>query len=356
VTDGVGDAPIFVVGFRRSGTTLLQALIGSHPRIATPPEMHFLARVASYRELYGEPTEDAVLREVIRQVVRPGYPILDECGFDSEAIFQRLQRGPRTYAAVLDAVMTDFMQARGKQRWCEKTPWQRPSLIWHHFPDARVLHIVRDPRDVVASSLAMPSGPFPDGASTARAWRLFAERSLQDGAFKGPAHYLQVRYEDLTKDPTAVLSLVFAFLGEDFDPSILNNREQRATAVPSMVRSLHGRVLEDVVPAPQGQWREKLGVVDRLRIAPIVAPMLAGLAYEQSRTTTVIAGAVLNALHSPIDVVRRSRETWRLRRLRTPQQRAEADRQLALDRGRRYKERLAQTAQPDDKAAAGHGA
>jgi hypothetical protein len=348
--------PIFVVGFRRSGTTLLQALIGSHPRIASPPELHFLGRVSAYRELYGDLTDDAKLREVIRQLVRPGYPLLDECGFDSDAIFERLRHGPRRYADVLDAVMTDFMEARGKQRWCEKTPWQRPSLIWHHFPDARVVHIVRDPRDVVASSLAMPSGPFPDSASTARAWRFFTDKSLQDASFKGPAHYLQVRYEDLTRDPTAVLSLVFAFLGEDFDPSILDNREQRETAVPSMVRSLHGRVLQDVVAAPQGQWREKLPTVDRLRVAPIVAPMLAGLAYEQSRRTTVVAGAFLNALHSPIDVGRRVREWARLRRLRTPEQRAEAERQLAVERGRRYKERLAEAAQAEDKATAGRGA
>ena len=38
------DRPIFVVGYQRSGTTLLQALLGAHHRIAGPPETHFIFR------------------------------------------------------------------------------------------------------------------------------------------------------------------------------------------------------------------------------------------------------------------------------------------------------------------------
>jgi Sulfotransferase family len=347
--------PIFVVGFRRSGTTLLQALVGSHPRIATPPEMHFFGRVWQHREAFGDLSDDEALRAVIRATIVPGWPPFDECEFDADAIFETLRTGPRTYAAVLDAVMRDFMVRHGKERWCEKTPWQRPALIWQHFPDARVVHILRDPRDVVASSLSMPS-VWPDGASTARAWRAFTQRSLSDGVHKGPAHYLRIRYEDLTKDPVAVLRVVFAFLGEGFDPAIVDDTAQRRTAVPSMVRSLHGRVLESIEPAPEGQWRERLAPVDRLRLAPIVAPLLPGLAYERPRRTTVLAGLVLNAMHSPVDGVRRLGDWWRRRQLRTPEQRISAYREFSQERASHYRKQFDEHEQVERPAAAGHGA
>lgn len=44
------DAPLFVIGFQRSGTTLLQALLGAHPRIAAPPEIYYVARVAEHQD------------------------------------------------------------------------------------------------------------------------------------------------------------------------------------------------------------------------------------------------------------------------------------------------------------------
>jgi hypothetical protein len=66
---GAAGAPIFVVGFPRSGTTLLQAIIGSHPRIASPPEMHYLRRVAALADYWGDLTDDDVLRRVIAETL-----------------------------------------------------------------------------------------------------------------------------------------------------------------------------------------------------------------------------------------------------------------------------------------------
>ena len=47
------ERPIFVVGFQRSGTTLLQSLLGAHPRIAAPPEVHFFFRIYGLRDYWG---------------------------------------------------------------------------------------------------------------------------------------------------------------------------------------------------------------------------------------------------------------------------------------------------------------
>jgi len=55
----MSERPIFVVGFQRSGTTLLQSLLGAHPRIAAPPEVHFFFRIHQLRDYWGDLAETA---------------------------------------------------------------------------------------------------------------------------------------------------------------------------------------------------------------------------------------------------------------------------------------------------------
>src|SRR4051812_43294899 len=142
-------APIFVVGFPRSGTTLTQSLIGAHPQIAAPPEMHYFSRVVLHRWHWGDLSDDAEVRRVVAAAV--GTPRLDNCGFDVDRIVERARSGPRTLGGVLDAIMTDFAVREGKQRWCEKTPLQSARFIWAELPTAQIVHVIRDPRETLAS-------------------------------------------------------------------------------------------------------------------------------------------------------------------------------------------------------------
>jgi hypothetical protein len=98
------ERPIFVVGFQRSGTTLLQALLGAHPRIAAPPEVHFFQRIHALATVWGDLSEDASLRRVVEALLNPPVPLYDEAGFDADRLFESLKDGPRTYRAVREAV------------------------------------------------------------------------------------------------------------------------------------------------------------------------------------------------------------------------------------------------------------
>src|SRR3954466_3748822 len=99
------ERPIFVVGAHRSGTTLLQALIGAHPRIGAPPEVDFYGRVWVRRREFGDLSDDAVLKSVIDFAL--DRRTLQEAGFDSSRVYARARAGARTYAGVLDAIMAD---------------------------------------------------------------------------------------------------------------------------------------------------------------------------------------------------------------------------------------------------------
>ena len=49
-----GDAPFFIIGSERSGTTLLMALLGHHPRIAVPEVTWYYPRFSAYLHTYGD--------------------------------------------------------------------------------------------------------------------------------------------------------------------------------------------------------------------------------------------------------------------------------------------------------------
>jgi hypothetical protein len=310
------DAPIFVVGFPRSGTTLLQSLIGAHPRIAAPPEMHYFVRLARHARFWGDLDDDAVARRVIEAAVSS--PKFANCGFEIDRIFQRLPAAGRTHGVVFDAIMRDFANRAGKQRWCEKTPLQSASFIWGALPTAQVVHIVRDPRDSLASGLEIIGGG--DIAIGARQWRQFTTRNIRAGAERGAGQYLRVRYEDLTRDPAAVLTLVFAFLGEDFDPGVLTDASRRQSVLTATVIPWQARVLEPIAPPNEGAWREKLNWHQRAQSAAILGDLLPGLGYLPPRASTMRIGAALNLAALPRDLIRRRRFLAALNRLRTPEQ------------------------------------
>src|SRR4051812_42681389 len=150
------DAPIFVIGYQRSGTTLLQAMLGSHPRIASLPETYFFYRVADHADYFGDLADDENLGRALHEALNPQVDLLADCDFVEQRIIERARGGPRTYAGLMDAIMSDFAERTGKARWSEKSAGQSIDVAWDLFSDAQVVYIVRDPRDVVASSLRAP--------------------------------------------------------------------------------------------------------------------------------------------------------------------------------------------------------
>jgi hypothetical protein len=285
-------APIFVIGYQRSGTTLIQALLGAHPRIAAPPETYFAFRVADQAEYFGDLGDDTNLSRALHEAINPPLDVFADCAFDHDRLLARAKEGPRTYAALIDTIMSDFAERAGKQRWSDKSPGQRIDAAYGLFPDAQVVHIVRDPRDVVASSLETP-WTEPDATRIAREWRSFTLHAIRRGFEVGPAQFLQIRYEDLTREPAAVLRVVCAFLGEEYEPAMLDDPSLRSGTVPAVASPWQKKALTSVVPAREGGWRERLQRIDQLRVNAVVGSMLAPLGYQAPSRRARVVGLPL---------------------------------------------------------------
>ncbi|MFN7972736.1 MAG: sulfotransferase [Acidobacteriota bacterium] len=203
-------APIFVVGTGRSGTTLLRMMLNAHPRIYVTHEASFYltragkkASAAEWMEYYLKSFSFAWL------------------GLGKGEVAAELARapGPRRAAAVR-AVMRAAARRHGKERFGDKTPMHCLHLarIYEDHPDARVIHIVRDPRDAVASLCRMPWAASSIGLNS-----LFCEQQVKAvHAFAGRVH--EVRLEDLLARPRDVMAAVLAFAGEEWDDAVLDHQ------------------------------------------------------------------------------------------------------------------------------------
>lgn len=310
--------PIFVAGSARSGTTLLQSALGAHERIAAPPEIYFATRIWSLSDYYGDLRDDVALERAVRATL--DFALLESLQLDVPAVLAEAKAGPRTYGGLFAAVMHHIAAGWGKARWSDKTPWQAPSVAWELSPDAQVIHIVRDPRDVIASSVEAPwidERPL----DLARSWSRFNRRAAREGADAGPARYHRVRYEDLATDPETVLRLVCAFLGEDFDTSMLDPvARAKSGTVVDKAAPWQDRVATPIGASRIGRYAAVLSRRDRCLIAPVLDRELELLGYEAPRRRAVAAGWLLRPLELPYDV-RRATNYVRLRRRTTPEAR-----------------------------------
>ena len=328
--------PIFVVGFQRSGTTLLQSMLGAHPAIAAPPETYFVFRIAALRAYYGDLSDDDNLRRVLHDTIHPPLPLLAGLGLDEGRLFEVACTRSRDYATVLDVVMSEIAHQWGKRRWSDKSPGQPAHAVLAMFPHAQVVHIVRDPRDVIASSLETP---WTSGSARqiARQWRHFTLACLRTGVESGPRRYLMVRYEDLTREPEVVLRRICHFLDEAFHPHMLDPEERRQSGtVTAAAAPWQARALNPVTSDRQGRYARVLTPWQRASVASVVRGELAALGYEPARSRTVAVGAVVNAARAVEDlpgIVRRAR----LRRDFTPARHYE-EVQRFLRRGRQATE------------------
>jgi hypothetical protein len=210
--------PIYIGGLDRSGKTTLQAFLTSHPRISIPGVGSNMWTYF-YRR-YGDLSRTENLERCLGAMLR--YTHVRYLEPDPDRIRRDFSRGPRTYARLFSLFLIHFAEREGKPRWGAQTGLieRYVDQLFAAYPGAKVIHMVRDPRDRYEASLGLwPDGKGRAGGATAR-WNYsvrLAERHLR----RHPRDYLVVRFEDLVRHPEDTLREVCGFLGESFVSSML---------------------------------------------------------------------------------------------------------------------------------------
>jgi hypothetical protein len=321
VGDGsAAEPPIVVLGVSRSGTTLLKEMLDRHSAVAIPTESYFIPQLW---DRHGQrPDRDAILTDLGR-LAR-----LREWGVTPEDVAARISARP-SFAEVVQAVYRAYADARGKQRFGDKTPayMQHLELLERAFPGAQYVHIVRDGRDAALSFVAMRRRPRFNWARArgledfACQWDYEVKAARRFGSTVAGGRYLELRYEDLVEAPAARLGEVCAFLSLRFEERMLDYH----LAVEAGTLQDHPRLAE---PPTAGlrDWAREMVARDAERFEAVAGPLLSDLGYRRAYPVPSRAvrarGAVqrllftarLSSWQTAVALVRRS-PAWRVRQV-----------------------------------------
>lgn len=270
-------APFFIVGCPRSGTTLLRSMLDGHSRLAVPPESHFIVTLWP-RRLGLRSRPERALEAVLE------HPRFAAWDLDRKAVREAVKAAaPASYAALISAVFTAYADANGKPRWGDKTPLYglHLPLLDRLFPGAKFVHIIRDGRAVASSLAASPTGA-PNAAVGAFWWRNWLRRIRAGGAQLAANSYSEIRYEELVTDSEAVLRHVCGFIGEEYEPQMLDYPRAVRSGATKVSLERHPNLL--LSPQPNlREWQSRLTAREIAAVEAVTHRQLAVLGYETRR-------------------------------------------------------------------------
>jgi protein-tyrosine sulfotransferase len=211
-------APVFILTTSRSGSTLVRFILDSHPEFACPPETSVSAALAQLARVWD------ILENTGPGERRP--PMAAPAPSPQAAAALR---------AAIDDAFRDYLRARGKRRWCDKSldTFQFADLLAQVYPDAKFIVLTRHCMDVIASGVEIcPWGlsrfgfdqfvaqyPGNSVAAIGSYWLACTQANLAF-AEKHPDSCHRVRYEDLVTAPEETAAAIFSFLGAAPAPGI----------------------------------------------------------------------------------------------------------------------------------------
>jgi hypothetical protein len=228
--------PIFIVGAPRSGTTLLATLLSSHSQISCGAETHFFPYLEANHQqiplILRDPAWPRQATEFMAALSLQDHRVHDLFGVEQQAIFDYLKSRRPSVQALLESLTVQQMVATQKSRWAEKTPNHILHLesIRRLYPAAKIVRIVRDPRD---SAISMATKlPWASNSPLDNAY-LIDEWYRKSQPFLGQDNLAYtVKYEALVAQPETSLQKLCGFLGMPFEPAMLDTEAAAQHTAP----------------------------------------------------------------------------------------------------------------------------
>jgi hypothetical protein len=294
-------APVFVLGSPRSGTTLLYDMLlsagGFAVYLAESNIFNLLA--PRFGDLSSPANRDRLLKAWLDS------KLFRASGLQADVVTQRILHHCRNAGDFLRIVMEEICTSQGASRWAENSPEAMLYLpaIKHLIPNALVIHIIRDGRDV-ANSLGqlLYVRPFPwEKLHSVIGCGLYWEWILQHGRRFGRlmnGDYLEVHFEALLANPQETLDQIGRFIGQSLDYEIIQR-----VAYGSVSRPNTSFRAQDPGARfnPIGRWKKSFSAEELATFETLVGGTLQELGYslatDASRLSENLSAKATRLLH-----------------------------------------------------------
>lgn len=275
-------SPFFLVGTTRSGTSLLGLMLGSNPEISFPGEFEF---AFDFTPRHGGHPSIAEYHEWLE--------------LDRHFRHHKLRIDP---TLAYPELVRSFLQQMNDDSGQAHKPLVGVAVHRHYdrilsiWPDARFIHLRRDPRDVARSWIEF--GWSGNVWAAAQTWRELDELWCRVKARLPRDRYFELRFEDLVSDPTAMLEAICEFLGVAYDAQMLAYH--------------HSSTYGPVDPKQIAKWRTALTPSQRSVLESELGDLMVARGYAPSGVPTRPIGPVATQWHAMDDRLRRMHARLRM--------------------------------------------
>jgi hypothetical protein len=266
---------LYIIGSPRSGTTMLQILLGNHPQVATTVELTLFSKyIGPWLK-----TWDMEVQNRAERGWHQGLPMLWDAAENDQFLSEFLRRA----YAKLDE------RTPGRTHVLDKNPGYSLHVhtIKRLIPNARFVHMIRDGRDV-ACSLAAAKETMGFGmkrlAEGGALWRQWVEGARE--AARYPDSYLEVRYEDFLTQGADLYARVLEFCGLPADREWITRTLEENTFDKMKARGASADRETTISThhyrqGQAGKWREQFQLQDRWEFDRVAGRLLIELGYAQ---------------------------------------------------------------------------
>ncbi len=296
--------PIFLAGVDRSGIGLLGEVLEAHPDVAISRRTNFWSY---YYGRFGSLERLENLDRCVTEMLR--YTRIQALNPDRDVLLDDMRRTEPTYGRLFATLQEHHLRNVGKSRWGDKSldSEKYADIILDEFPDAVMVHVIRDPRDRHASQ-ATHRRPARGGLGSGVALWLWSVHHARRNEARHSGRYAVVRYEDLVSRPHEVVQDVCEFVGVPFTSEMLEVEADDVDGTPG------GRAPREFTTASIGRHQRDLSQREIGFVHLVAGRRMAQVGYVADRVELSSRDRlVFWSIDVPLNLLRMG--LWRIGRL-----------------------------------------
>lgn len=242
---------IFIVGVGRSGTSLLQSILNAHSEIAFMPETQFFRKyVASKKTM---PTDLTAFKKTLEADTS-----FHRTSIAPDDLLGQFKNNSFTSIQAYKTLLNTYLARKNKKIIGDKDPRNIDYLpkLYQHFPDAKIIHIYRDPRDVVLSKTKATWSAHRPFWMHAIIGQHQLARGRKIGKELYEKNFFEIKYEELIEQPEQTIRNLSVYLNVAYQADMMNFANSSRELVDEKEMSWKKETFQPIQKNNRGKWKK----------------------------------------------------------------------------------------------------